>query len=144
MIGYEPMQLDEGKLRDFAARYTAAWCSQDAARVAGYYSPSGSLTVNDNAPAAGRSAIRELAQSFMTAFPDLKVVMDDLRLQDDRVEYHWTLTGSNTGPGGSGQRVRISGFELWQIGADGLIAKSHGRFDSAEYERQLKPGSGAT
>jgi predicted ester cyclase len=52
--------------------------------------------------------------------------------------FHWTLTGTNTGPSGSGKRVRISGYELWKIDNNGLIAESKGHFDSAEYERQLK------
>lgn len=51
-----------------------------------------------------------------------------------------TLAGANTGPGGTGKRVRISGFEEWRIGADGLIAESRGHFDSAEYLRQLERG----
>ena len=34
----------------------------------------------------------------------------------------------------------ISGFELWKIDNDGLIAQSEGHFDSGEYERQLKHG----
>ena len=76
----------------------------------------------------------------MTAFPDMRVVMDELLVQGDRTEYHWTLIGTNTGPVGTGHRVRISGFERWQIGADGLIASSQGRFDSAEYQRQLECG----
>jgi hypothetical protein len=38
------------------------------------------------------------------------------------------------------KRVRISGYELWKIDNDGLIAESKGHFDSAEYERQLKQG----
>ena len=75
------------------------------------------------------------------------------------------LTGTNTGPGGTGKRLRISGYELWKIdngpggsratwtgrpervdeqGGEsinhGLIAESKGNFDSAEYERQLKHG----
>jgi predicted ester cyclase len=136
----EPMQADPAKLRDFAARYTAAWCSQDPTSVAAFYSPGGSLTVNNGAPAVGRSAITQVAQSFMTAFPDMRVVMDDVLVEADRPEYHWTLTGTNTGPGGTGHRVRISGFELWQIGADGLIACSQGQFDSSEYHRQLERG----
>ena len=57
------------RLRDFAARYTAAWCSQHAASVAAFFSPSGSLTINGGVPAIGRSAITEAAQEFMTAFP---------------------------------------------------------------------------
>jgi SnoaL-like polyketide cyclase len=107
----QAMQADVAELQKFADRYTAAWCSQAAATVAAFYSPRGSLRVNDGAPAVGRSAITQTAQSFMTAFPDLRVVMDDLRVQNDRMEYHWTLTGTNTGPGGTGRPVRISGFE---------------------------------
>ena len=73
----------------------------------------------------------------MTAFPDLHLEMDTLVMQKEGAEYHWTLTGTKTGPGGTGNRVRISGFERWQIGADGLIAVSQGQFDNADYQRQL-------
>jgi predicted ester cyclase len=127
-------------LRDFARRYTAAWCSQDPASVAAFYSPNGSLSVNDGAPAVGRRAITEVAQGFMTTFPDLQVLMDDLVIRGGRAEYHWTLVGTNTGPGGTGRAVRISGFEVWEIGADGLIAESRGSFDSAAYQRQMERG----
>jgi predicted ester cyclase len=76
----------------------------------------------------------------MTALPDMQVTMDRIVLQGERAEYDWTLTGTNTGPGGTGRRVRISGFEVWQIGTDGLIASSQGHFDSSEYRRQLENG----
>ena len=58
----------------------------------------------------------------------------------ERVIYKWTLVGTNTGPGGTGQRVRISGFEEWRFGVDGLVAESRGNFDSAAYQRQLERG----
>ena len=128
-------------LRDFAARYTAAWCSHNAAQVAAHFSPQGSLTINRGAPAIGRAAITEAAQSFMTAFPDLHLSMDHLRINGDRVEYHWTLAGTHNGPGGTGHRVRISGYEVWEIGADGLIARSQGHFDEASYHHQLQHGT---
>jgi uncharacterized protein (TIGR02246 family) len=130
--------LDNGSLRDFAERYTVAWCSQDAASVAAFFSPDGSLTVNAGTPASGRQAITEVAQSFMTAFPDMRVLMDGVRVDGPRASYDWTLVGTNTGPGGTGNKVRISGFESWRFGSDGLIAESQGQFDSAEYDRQLK------
>ena len=109
------MQPDASKLRDFAARYAAAWCSQDPTSVAAFYSVEGLLTVNGSTPVVGRNAIAEVARSFMTAFPDMQVVMDDLHVDGDGAEYHWTLIGTNTGPGGFGHRVRISGLELWRI-----------------------------
>ena len=124
-------------LRDFAARYTAAWCSQNPEAVAAFFAADGSLTINNGTPSIGRVAITEAAQSFMTAFPDLQVTMDNLLAQPDAIEYHWTLTGTNTGPGGTGSRIRVSGCERWQLGSDGLIASSQGSFDAADYNRQL-------
>jgi uncharacterized protein (TIGR02246 family) len=131
--------LDKTKLiRTLAEEYTAAWCSQNAASVASCYEENGSLSVNDDPPAVGRTAITEVAQGFMTAFPDMKVSMDDVQLQDEGAVYHWTLTGTNNGPGGTGRKVRISGYEVWQIGASGLIASSRGHFDSDDYRHQLE------
>lgn len=124
-------------IREFAARYTAAWCSQDATRVASFYEENGSLSVNEDAPAVGREAITAVAQGFMTAFPDMRVAMDKIMLHNGGATYHWTLTGTNTGPGGTGRSVRISGFEEWEIGVNGLISNSRGHFDNDEYLRQL-------
>jgi hypothetical protein len=135
------MMLDRDQLRDFARRYTSAWCSQDPAKVAEYFAPGGWRAINGGEPAQGRAALTEVSRSFMTEFPDMRVLMDDLAIRDDGiVEYHWTLVGTNTGPGGTGKSVRIRGFEEWTIGNDGLIAESQGHYDQAEYDRQLQHG----
>jgi len=70
------------------------------------------------------------------------VTMDDVTHHSVGTKFHWTLAGTNTGPSGTGKHLRISGYELWKLDPDGLIAESKGHFDSAEYERQLKPGVG--
>lgn len=93
--------MNDSALHEFAVRYTAAWCSRQAASV---------------------------------------VAMDSLVQNGAHPVYHWTLTGTNTGPGGTGKAVRIHGFEEWTIGADGLIAASLGHYDEAEYARQLNEG----
>ena len=128
------------QLRAFAERYTAAWCSMDPAQVAEHFAPGGSLTINDGPPAVGRAAITEAARGFYVALPDMQVFLDDLVIDGDRIEFHWTFTGTNTGPGGSGKAVRVSGFEEWRIDDDGLIAASLGHYDQAEYARQLEEG----
>jgi uncharacterized protein (TIGR02246 family) len=135
-------EMDEEKLQDFAAQYTAAWTSHDAARVASFFNESGSLTINDGDPSVGREAIAAAAQDFITAFPDFVLQMDSLRFNTGTVEYHWTFAGTNTGPGGTGNAVRFSGYEEWTIGNDGLVAASKGHFDEAEYARQLESGVG--
>lgn len=129
--------MDAKQLKAFGTRYTAAWCSQSAASVAAFFAENGSLKINDGAPSVGRSAIASAAQGFMTAFPDMVVAMDSVEVDGPRAVYRWTLTGTNTGPGGTGKTVRIGGYEEWTFGADGLIAESKGHFDEAEYDRQL-------
>jgi steroid delta-isomerase-like uncharacterized protein len=132
--------LETSRPNDFATRYTAAWNSQDPGSVASFFAETGSLTINDGTPAVGRAAITRAAQGFMTAFPDLVVTMDSVSLADGQALYHWTLTGTHAGPGGTGKAVRISGHEEWTFDGDGLIEASRGHFDEAEYERQLREG----
>jgi predicted ester cyclase len=131
---------DLAKITTFAKRYAEAWCSQNPESVAAFYAKNGSLSVNDGPPAVGRAAIAGVARGFMRDFPDMIVTMDDVTHESRGTKFHWTLTGTNNGPGGTGKRVRISGYELWRIDNDGLIGESKGHFDSAEYERQLKHG----
>ena len=128
---------DLAELTQFAMRYAVAWCSQDPEKVAVFFAENGSLSINNGPPAVGRAVIAREAQAFMTTFPDMVVTMDKVVHDEEGTKFHWTLTGTNTGPGGTGKRVRISGYELWKIDNNGLIAESKGHFDSAEYERQL-------
>jgi hypothetical protein len=125
----------------FAQAYAKAWCSDAPERVAAFFSPEGSLKVNDGVPAVGRTAIAAVAQGFMSAFPDMLVSFDRLERKGERVHFHWTLTGTNTGPGGTGKFLRVSGYEDWRFAADGLVSESLGHFDTSEYDRQLQHGA---
>jgi nuclear transport factor 2 (NTF2) superfamily protein len=125
---------DRLEIEKLARAYTDAWCSRDPARVAAHYAPGGTIAINGGEPAA----IADVAQSFIAAFPDIEVFMDDLVLDGDAVEYHWTFTGTSAD---SGKWVRIPGFEEWTIDTDGLIASSRGHYDQIEYDRQLREGA---
>jgi len=126
--------MNKQQLTDFGNKYAEAWCSRNAASVASFFSPSGSLKVNNDPPAAGRDAIRNVAQGFMDSFPDMKVTMDKLANASNGIEFHWTLTGTYSE---NKNNVKISGMELWQIGDDGLIRESLGSFDADDYNRQI-------
>jgi hypothetical protein len=132
--------MNKEQLTDFGKKYSAAWCSQKPESVAAFFSTNGSLKVNADSPAVGREAITKVAQGFMTAFPDMIVAMDSLVTNPNGTVFHWTLSGTNSGPGGSGNKVKVSGFELWHFDKDGLIQESIGSFDADEYNRQLKVG----
>src|SRR5437660_11508092 len=156
---------EPAELTKFAQRYAKAWCSRDPRKVAAFFAENGSISINNGPPAIGRAAIAKEAEAFMTTFPDMIVTMNKVARDEEGTKFHWTLTGTNTGPGGTGNKVRISGYELWKIdnGAGGSRAtwtgkpervgeqggranqrRTHrairGHFDSAEYQCQLKHG----
>ena len=134
------MSQQAEQLLEFAKRYSAAWNSQDPTKVSDCYAADGSLTINDGPPSVGRPAITEAARSFMTALPDMDLVMDALVVDGEGTRYHWTFTTTNTGPGGTGHRVKVSGYEEWTLSEPGPIASSLGHFDGADYDRQIQHG----
>jgi hypothetical protein len=132
---------DLNSLREFAKGFAAAWSSQNAAGVAACYSPGGSRGMNGAEPYVGRAAIEVAVQQFMTAIPDLQITLDDIVVVGGNPEFHWTMSGVNSGPGGTGQRVSVKGIEEWRMGEDGLIAESKGHFSIAEFARQITQGA---
>jgi hypothetical protein len=70
--------------------------------------------------------------------------MDAVEIESDQVIYRWTFIGTNTGPDGTGNAVRFSGYEEWTFGDDGLVADSQGHFDNDEYQFQLQHGVDAS
>lgn len=134
--------IGESELADFATRYAAAWSGGNPEDLASFYAEDGSLTVNAGRPSVGRAAIAAKAKEFMDAFPDMVVKMDSVSQEGSHAAFHWTWTGMNTGPGGTGKAVRICGYEEWTFNADGLIVESKGHYDEAEYQIQLSDESG--
>ena len=130
------------ELIEFATRYATAWSSQDPVAFSLFYDANGSLTVNDGEPAVGRGGVEQKARDFMTAFPDMTVRLVELRQVGDQVQFHWRWTGTETGPGGSGNAVDLTGYEEWTFNDDGLIRQSLGHYDEADYERQISVPAG--
>jgi len=127
------------QLLEFARRYTDAWCSQDPARVAENYAPDGSSpSTTAHLSGArrhhrGRPIVHGRLPGYAGAHGRPRRTRRQRRIPlDARRNEH--------GPGGTGHRVRISGFEEWTIGDDGLIASSLGHYDQAEYDRQVEHG----
>lgn len=120
-----------------ARAYTSAWCSHDPEAVASFFAEDGRITINDGEPSTGRAEVAEMARGFMESFPDIVVHMDDLRSSGTHAVYRWTLEGHNTGPDGTGNYVRVSGWEYWRYDSEGLVVESYGHFDADDYDRQL-------
>ncbi|WP_246020015.1 nuclear transport factor 2 family protein [Muriicola soli] len=126
------------KMVEFGQKYTDAWNSKQPEKMASFYAEDGMLTVNNGIPAMGRKQLAETAKSYMEAFPDMELTMDSLTVENETYRYYWTFKGTNTGPGGTGNKVNFSGFEEWTMNKQGLIQKSVGTYDAQDYNRQLE------
>lgn len=135
--------MNSSEQADFGRRYAAAWSSQDPQALAACYAENGALRFNDAEPAIGREAIVATAQAFMDGFPDMVVRMESIESTPTGAIFHWLWTGTNTGPGGTGNPVRLNGFEEWSFDETGLILTSKGHFDEEDYERQLEGSAAA-
>ncbi|MBP9705901.1 MAG: nuclear transport factor 2 family protein [Chitinophagales bacterium] len=128
-------KMDATSLQNFGEKYAEAWSSQDPQNLASFYAEDGWLQINDGIPAVGQTAIAVSAQAFMFAFPDMKVTMDSLVTNDTITAFHWTLNGTYKM---NGNKVQISGMELWKLDTHGYITQSKGSYNQEEYDNQLK------
>jgi uncharacterized protein (TIGR02246 family) len=131
------MNMSPEQTRKMAENYTKAWCSHDPNAVAFFYAQDGRIIINDGEPSQGRAEISAAAQTFFNDFPDYVVRMDDIRTSGTYAVYLWTFEGTNSGPGGTGNHVKVSGWEYWRYSEDGLIAESAGHYDADDYQRQI-------
>jgi uncharacterized protein (TIGR02246 family) len=126
--------MSQEELDVFATRYASAWSRQDPERFSTFFTEDGVLQINDGEPSVGRTAIAATAQSFMSAFPDMVVEKVSVEFDGEIVRFHWRWTGTHAA---TGRPVDMTGYEEWTFGADGMIARSEGHFDQAEYDRQM-------
>jgi uncharacterized protein (TIGR02246 family) len=125
--------IDHDRMQDVADAYTAAWNSGSAEAVAGFYAPEGRIVINRGQPWEGRAGVAQMAAGFFADVPDLKLVCDGLRVADDHVVYLWTFTGTHAG---SGNPLRVVGWEEWDMDAEHRVKSSRGWYDADDYARQ--------
>ena len=135
------MPVSQVSAEERAIAYTEAWNSHVPDAVASFYAEDGRITINDGEPSNRREQVAAMARGFIEAFPDIIIHMDDIRCSGTHAVYRWTLEGHNTGPEGTGNYVKVSGWEYWRYTEDGLIAESLGHFDAEEYEKQVNGGA---
>ncbi len=78
-----------------------------------------------------------MVAGFYGEFPDLKLYCDKVRSAGDHAVFVWTLDGHHAE---TKNRVRIGGWEEWDLTDDLKIQTSLGWFDAAEYARQIVEG----
>lgn len=126
--------MDDARADTIAKAYTAAWNSGSAEAVAAFYAEDGEIVINRGAPWRGRKGVAEMAAGFFADVPDLTLVCDGVRVAGDHVAYLWTFTGHHAQ---TRNPLSISGWEEWDLDAEGKVAASRGWYDAEDYARQV-------
>ena len=63
---------------------------------------------SSNSTAVGIDSLKSVINGFRTAFPDLKVTIDDVIYGANSTSITWTVTGTNTGHGKQNLNLRAT------------------------------------
>ena len=106
-----------------------------------FVSPSFVLRDPNPGTPEGPAAVRHSVTMFRTAFPDLKLTLEELVAENDKVCARATLRGTHQGPifgiPATGKTVTVTGLTMIRF-ADGHIVESLVRNDVPGLMRQLK------
>jgi steroid delta-isomerase-like uncharacterized protein len=104
---------------------------------------SGDFTLHDpDLPggAQGPEGITRVVETFVDAFPDLQVTLDDELSSGDKVVTRWTSRGTHQGElmgiAPTGRPIEVTAVGIWRV-ADGKIAEAWLVFDALGMMQQL-------
>jgi steroid delta-isomerase-like uncharacterized protein len=127
---------------DLLEQLTEAWNDHDAEAVAACYAPdavSRDVTLGD--ALHGRTAIRNAADMYMHAFPDIRFEIMRVFESGEHVCEEWRATGTHRGDlmglHATERSATSMGCNVMQLGAEGLIHSETTYWDAASLYRQL-------
>jgi steroid delta-isomerase-like uncharacterized protein len=90
-------------------------------------------------PVRGRRAIKTYISELIEALPDIRMTIEDLFGEGDRVVSRWRATGTHKseyrGVRPTGRRITIAGITVWRV-ASGKIIESWSQRDLSELFEQ--------
>jgi hypothetical protein len=103
--------------------YSAAWASRDPDRIAAFHAEDGIFELHSGAagPIESRAAIRDTFAGFLTQYPDLEFVEQELHAAEWGWAVRWRMSAGS---------ISIDAVDVITV-SDGLIAAKHTYLDWA-------------
>ena len=91
-------------------------------------------------PVRGREGYNQIVATYRTAFPDMKLTIDEQIAEGDKVVTRWTADGTHRGElmglAGTGKRVSVQGVVISRL-KEGQIVEDYETYDVHGMMRQL-------
>jgi steroid delta-isomerase-like uncharacterized protein len=98
--------------------------------------------VSPTSPPIGRQDQIDRLKGFRSAFPDIKITVEDVVASGDRVAFRSTMRGTHQGEflgvAAAGTQVEVHLLDLWRI-SEGRVIEQWGGPDIFDLLRQLEP-----
>lgn len=102
------------------------WNKKELDSLEVYFSSQFVRKVNDIDLAVNNAELTANSQVIFTAFPDLKMEIDDIISVENKVFMNWTITGTNLGDfndhSASGKKIKFSGMSRIDFNENGKIS----------------------
>ncbi len=119
----------------------AAWQRHDPDALAGDHLHEAVAISPMHGRIEGRTRIREVYQTWFSAFPDLILTTDDLIVDGDRAVHFFTIKGTQAAPFGgvqpTGRRISITGAWLYAFDDTGKIQQDRRLYDATSMMVQI-------
>ena len=90
---------------------------------------------------AGTEGLKQLISAYRTAFPDLKVTLDDIFAEGEMVAFRWSVSGTHLGEWlgipPTGNHVAANGITVFRI-SEGKVVESWTSIDLSPAEEELQ------
>jgi steroid delta-isomerase-like uncharacterized protein len=149
--GCQQQKPDASKeLKPLADKFVEVWNNGNYDELDALLDPGFVRSVNQIPDVEGVDGMKKVMSGFRTAFPDLKITIDNEVYAENSAAVRWTFSGTNTGPGDmppTGKSVEIWGLEILHF-VNGKISKQILAYDEKSLLEQLgftmmQPTSGA-
>ena len=127
------------ELKPIVDKLEDAWNGRNIDALDAIFAPDFVRIVNNQPEAHGVEGYKKAIADFRTAYPDLKLTLDNTIYGESGGATRWVLTGTNTGPGRmppTGKSVNIWGLSIVYV-ANGKVTKEIVAYDNQELMEQL-------
>jgi steroid delta-isomerase-like uncharacterized protein len=127
------------QLKPLVDKYLDVWNGGNPDLLDAVFAPNSVRRVNFLPDVHGADGVKKVVLDFRTAYPDLKLVLEEVVYAENADAVRWVLTGTNTGAGEmppTGKSVKIWGLAIHHF-ANGKITEEWVAFDNHSFMEQL-------
>ena len=135
----QPKQDPSQELKPVVDKFVEIWNNGNLDELDAIFDPGFVRIVNQTPIVKGVDGLKKVMAGFRTAFPDLKLTIDNEVYTENSAVARWTFSATNTGPGDippTGKSVEIWGLDMLQF-VNGKISKQMVAYDEKSLLEQL-------